>query len=480
MATGHGFSLDCMSEIRFGTSGWRAIIAQDFTFENVRLATAAIAQFVKELHPQARVIVGYDTRFQADQFAWECAELLSAKGVRVFYCESPTPTPVIAYEILRRKTEGGINFTASHNPGEYCGLKFSSADGAPALPEVTHKIETNIAALREDPDLVNRWTPNVDLIEKIDPAQPYLQMVEEKVDLALIRAAGIRISYDPLYGTGRGYLDKILKTAGVPVNTIHNYRDVLFGGHPPEPAEEYLHDLKADLDDHSSQLGLSTDGDADRFGILDQDGRFITPNQIIPLLFDYLIETRKWGEGAARSVATSHFLDAVARYHLRPLLETPVGFKYIGELIKADQIVIGGEESAGLTIKGHVPEKDGILACLLVAEMVAKRKKDLGTQLAELESRVGTFRTVRLNLQLTSELKETVRDKVAHPPSKLGEHPIVEVNRKDGLKMIFSDGSWILLRLSGTEPVARVYVEAPNDDKLKQLSDLAQQFVLTG
>jgi len=467
-----------MAEIKFGTSGWRAIIAADFTFENVRLATAGIAELVKKSSPHPRVIVGYDTRFQADKFAWECAEFLSSQGVQVCYCQNAVPTPTIAFEIIRRKLDGGINFTASHNPGEYCGLKFSSADGAPALPEITGQIEQNIRDLQAGPKVWNEWTPRPEFIDRIDLAPEYLKALSAKIDLPLIQKSGLRISYDPLYGTARGYLDKLLADADIAVSTIHDFRDVFFGGHPPEPAEEYLEDLRSDMRRHQSKLGVSTDGDADRFGILDEGGTFITPNQIIPLLLDYLIETRGWSGGAARSVATSHFLDAVARNHQRELHETPVGFKYIGELIKADRIVIGGEESAGLTIKGHVPEKDGILACLLVAEMVARRNKNLRQQLAEIANKVGSFHTVRLNLHLTPKLKAAVKAKLESPPATLGGKPVVELNRTDGLKLILQDGSWILLRLSGTEPVARCYVEAHSPEGLNQLTETAREFVL--
>jgi phosphomannomutase len=467
-----------MAEIRFGTSGWRAIIAADFTFENVRLATAGIVELLRKSGSPPRVLVGCDTRFQADKFAWECAEFLSSRGVHVCYCQDPVPTPTIAFEIIRRKLHGGINFTASHNPGEYCGLKFSSADGAPALPEITRQIEQNIRNLQAGPRVWDEWTPRPELVESIDPAPEYLKALATKIDLPLIRKSGIRISYDPLYGTARGYLDKVLADAGIAVSTIHDFRDVLFGGHPPEPAEEYLADLLTDMKRHQSRLGIATDGDADRFGILDEDGTFITPNQIIPLLLDYLIETRGWSGGAARSIATSHFLDAVAKHHRREVHETPVGFKYIGELIKADRIVIGGEESAGLTIKGHVPEKDGILAGLLVAEMVARRSKNLRQQLAEIETKVGAFRTVRLNLHLTPELKQAVQAKLGSPPKTLGGKPVVEVNRTDGLKLVLEGGSWILLRLSGTEPVARCYVEAHSTAELTQLTETARDFVL--
>lgn len=469
-----------MSKIKFGTSGWRAIIAEDFTFENMRLVTAAVAEFLKQAGPQPRLIVGYDTRFQADAFARECAELLSAKGIQVFYCRSAAPTPAISYEILRLQADGAINFTASHNPGEYLGFKFSTPDGAPALPEVTQQIEINIEHLRPQKSVYNEWTPNPRLIEEIDPAAEYLKMMSSKVDLALIRRSGLSISYDPLFGTARGYLDKILQNFDIPVRTIHNHRDVLFGGRAPEPSEENLADLREDMSQSYSKLGLATDGDADRFGILDANGGFVLPNQIIALLFDYLLETRGWSGGAARSVATSHFLDAVARAHGRKLYETPVGFKYIGELIKEDKIIIGGEESAGLTIKGHLLEKDGILACLLVAEMVSKRDRTLNRQLEGLQKKLGYFFTVRLNLPLSAELKEKLKSKLENPPSRLGEKQVAELNRLDGLKMIFEDGSWVLLRLSGTEPVARCYLEAHSQKELDYLTQVARQFIFEG
>jgi len=464
-----------MAKIKFGTSGWRAIIADEFTFDNVELVTAAVAQYVRRGGRQGKLIVGYDTRFQADRFAWQCAEWLSARGIQALYCRAPAPTPAIAYEIRRRQTDGAINFTASHNPGEYCGLKFSTPDGAPALPEITSEIERSIEQLQQQ--CLSSPEARPELVEKIDPTDEYLKMLSSKVDLAIIRQAGLKMTYDPLYGTGRSYLDRILLDAEIPVRTIHNHRDVLFGGHPPEPSEEVLAELKSDLSRDGSKLGLSTDGDADRFGILDQNGDFITPNQILALLLDYLIETRGWTGGAARSVATSHFVDAVAQAHGRKVYETPVGFKYIGELIQDDKIVIGGEESAGLTIKGHVPEKDGILACLLVAEMVARRSKSLGQQLEDLQRKVGFFFTSRLNWHLSPELKEKVKTRLENPPGRLGGKPVAQLNRLDGLKMIFEDQTWILLRPSGTEPVARCYVEAHSQEDLDRLVGVAREFV---
>jgi phosphomannomutase len=262
------------------------------------------------------------------------------------------------------------------------------------------------------------------------------------------------------------------------VETVHDYRDVLFGGHAPEPSDELLGDARAKMKEIGAALGIATDGDADRFGIVDADGTFIQPNYIIALLFDYLVETRGWRNGVAKSVATTNLINALAEYHKVPLYETPVGFKYIGELINGDKIAIGGEESAGLTIRGHVPEKDGVLAGLLVAEMVAVRGKSLGVQLKELFAKVGSFYPIRENFHLTHAGMAAFTEKLRADPEELSGRKVVSVVRTDGLKLILEDGSWVCYRLSGTEPVVRAYTEARNEQDVETLSAAAKKFVL--
>ena len=259
---------------------------------------------------------------------------------------------------------------------------------------------------------------------------------------------------------------------------MHDYRDVLFGGHAPEPDDHLLGDCKAKMKEIGAALGIATDGDADRFGIVDADGTFIQPNYVIALLFDYLVETRGWKNGVAKSVATTNLVNALADFHKVPLYETPVGFKYIGELIIADKIAIGGEESAGLTIRGHVPEKDGIIAGLLVAEMVATRGKSLGEQLKELFAKVGSFYPVRENFHLTPEVKAAFTEKMKADPTELGGRKVTQVVRTDGLKLILDDGSWVCYRLSGTEPVVRAYTEARYEQDMEALKAAAEKFVL--
>jgi phosphomannomutase len=278
-------------------------------------------------------------------------------------------------------------------------------------------------------------------------------------------------------------LEHLLSQAGIPVVTIHGWRDVLFGGHPPEPAGQHLEPLKQAMTEHGAALGLATDGDADRFGILDDGGEFISPNHIIALLLDYLIESRpwakeaNWGGGVARSVATTHLVDAVARHHGLTVHETPVGFKYIGELIEQDRIIIGGEESAGLTIRGHVPEKDGILACLLTAEMVASRKTSLRRQIEELFRKVGSFYPGRWNVPLTETVKNRFAERSRQEYSSLEGRRVLTTQRTDGLKLILEDGSWVLFRLSGTEPVCRLYCEAPSEKQLEELAQAGRRFL---
>jgi phosphoglucomutase len=461
--------------IKFGTSGWRAIIADEFTFDAVRQVTQAIANWITQHAPGSQVIVGYDTRFMAETFAEQAARLISASGLNPMLTDRATPTPAIAFAIRSNAASGGINFTASHNPAVYCGMKFSASDGAPALPEVTEEIEREIAKLEGKKIPIPAKDQPVESLALVDD---YLNDLAKKIDLSAIAKAGLRLAYDPLWGTGRGYVDKALADAGCDVRMIHDYRDVYFGGHSPTPEAEYLHELRDTVLRDGCHLGLSTDGDADRFGIIDRDGTFVEPNQIIALLVDYLAESRGWTDAVARSVATTHLVDRVASRRGIKVIETPVGFKYIGKLIDDDAISIGGEESAGLSIRGHWPEKDGILACLLVAEMVAKRGASLSEMLARTYSQVGKVVNGRIGVELTPELKTGLSSKLSAGATEFAGHRVGSVNRIDGAKFILDDGSWILMRPSGTEPLVRVYAEASNERELEVLLESGRKYIL--
>ncbi|HEU5393320.1 MAG TPA: phosphoglucomutase/phosphomannomutase family protein [Candidatus Methylomirabilis sp.] len=462
-----------MPPIRFGTSGWRGILAEDFTFARARIVTAAIARHVKESGLARRgVVVGYDTRFLSEAFAREAAAGLAARGLPVYLCSRDAPTPAIATEILHRGAAGGLNITASHNPPEYNGIKFSMASGGPALPEVTAAIEAEANRLLEGPPLPPAALagPLTAPITPTDPSPPYAERILALLDIPCLRRARLKVVVDPLYGTGRGYLDALCREVGCEVTVIHESRDPLFGGGTPEPSAENLADLARAVRETGAHLGLATDGDADRFGLLDTDGTFVEPNYLLGLLLDYLAGTRGWEGGVARSVATSHLVDAAARRRGVPVYETPVGFKYIGDLLTQGKILLGGEESAGLTVRGHVPEKDGILACLLAAELVAAHDGlSVAALLQHLYRAVGTVLCRRVNLPLSPAGEGRLQAVLADPPETLGGRRVAEVNRLDGTKLLLEDGSWVLLRPSGTEPMVRLYVEASSRERLDAL-----------
>ncbi len=464
------------TQIKFGTSGWRAVMAEEFTFANVRRAVTGIARYVVSQKPKsAKVIVGRDPRFLGETFCAMAAEILSAHGIAPLVIAEAAPTPAISYAVIQAKADGAINFTASHNPPEYNGIKFSTPDGAPALPEVTRRIEAEIVAA--DGSGEKAKAANAPEAQPLDPRRMYLSRLREIVDLDVIQKAGLRVVFDPFWGAARTYPDALLREAGVDVTTVHDCRDVLFGGHAPEPDDHLLNDLREKIRQTKAHIGIATDGDADRFGIVDEDGTFFQPNYIIALLFDYLVESRGWRNGVGKSVATTNLINALAQHHKVELHETPVGFKYIGELIKQDKICIGGEESAGLSIRHHVPEKDGVLAGLMCCEMVARRGKSLGKQLQELFAKVGSFYPQRENFHLTEEVKGKFTKKLASEPRELFGRKVVDVVRKDGLKLVFEDGSWVCYRVSGTEPVVRVYSEASNASELSKLSAAAKQWI---
>ena len=473
--------------ISFGTSGWRAIIADEFTLVNVRLVTRAIASVLSEEATGGSVIVGYDTRFLSERFAAECAAELAGLGFEAYLTTRETPTPTISYAIRTKGARGGINFTASHNPPQYNGMKFSTADGAPALPEVTKKIEQRIAELQSGRVGGIQKPEQKSAAEALafDPREDYLNDLGAKIDFTKIAASAktgkLKLAYDPLWGTGRGYLDEALRRHGCEVSAVHDYRDVLFGGRSPEPSEKNLGEMRQLMLDKKLDLGISTDGDADRFGFIDRDGSFISANHILALVLDYLCETRQaWTGGVARSVATTHLLDRIAKRRGRQVYETPVGFKFIGELINQDKIILGGEESAGLTVKGHFPEKDGILACLLVVEMVAARDASLGEMLEELFRKDGALYSERVGIKLTPDVRDRLQKRLSSdPPDSIGGRRVAEVNRMDGVKYIFDDGSWMLMRMSGTEPVVRCYAETNTKKDLEVLLETGSKFVLS-
>ena len=470
-------------KIKFGTSGWRGILAEDFTFDRVRVVAQAVAEYLNQNKGSdpARAIVGYDTRFLGKRFAEAVASVLAGNGINVIRSTDPVPTPVVSFEIINRKLSGGVTVTASHNPPEWNGLKFSPAWGGPALPETTRQIEERANALLEDPNAVSqidqteaekagRWHE-----ERIGDA--YREKVSRLLDQSIFAQGKLRLAVDPFWGTSLGYLDRILLEMGASVDLIHAERNPAFGGIRPDPEGESLSELIRKTGEGEYDLGLATDCDADRFGILDRGGLPIVPNYIIPLLVDYLVTDRKWTGKVARSVATSHLVDAVARHHHLEVIETPVGFKYIGELIAKNEILLGGEESGGISIQGHLPEKDGILTCLLVAEMVAKRKRPIRAMLDDLFRRVGAYYPLRRDLHLSEKGRERLTALLKSPPAEIGGMKVVSTTKLDGTKFFLEGGSWVLIRPSGTEPVVRIYVETADEKDSERLAGRCQALI---
>ena len=493
--------------IKFGTSGWRGLIARDFTFENVRIAAKAIALYLKEQlggvgrggalrRPTTAdtgtadastaqrtvpttdiVILGHDTRFLGREFSLAAAEVLANEGLKPLLCERDAPTPVISYTIRNRKALGGINMTASHNPAEWQGLKFSTSNGAPAPPEITKQIEARIAELQAANWSMKSAVVGTFQCQTFDPQPAYFKQLRKLVDFGAIRRAKLKIAVELMYGTGRGYLDTLLEEAGAKVTTFHNEINPLFGGHHPEPNAEGMHEVRDFIRKGKAQIGLGLDGDADRFGIVDKDGTWLTPNQILALTLYHLKKNRSWTGAAVRTVPTSHQVDAVARLLGVPVHETPVGFKYIGALMEREPIIVGGEESGGLSVKGHVPEKDGILACLLMAELVATERKSLGEILKALEKQTGQFHTDRLNVKIPADKKDALLNKLAGGLKSVGPFPVEKFITTDGYKFLLPGGEWVAFRASGTEPLIRCYIEAKSPAQLKRLRAACQELL---
>jgi alpha-D-glucose phosphate-specific phosphoglucomutase len=466
-----------MTDIKFGTSGWRGILAEDFTFPNARLVCQGIADYLKQAGIASQgVVIGYDTRFFSEAFAAAAAEVMAGNGISCQFSTRDLPTPVVGFAIVKGGHAGGINITASHNPAEYNGVKFSPANGGPAPTPVTNGIEALIRSLsfQDIKRLPIEEARAQGLVKDFDPRAEYFAHLKTLVDTEVLREFGLRVVVDVLYGTAHDYLDVFLRDAGVTVDVLHGYRDPYFGGQRPEPSEEFLHDLSERIKWGRAHLGLAVDADADRFGVMDSQGRYHEANSVLALLLDYLIETRGWEGGVARSVATTHLIDRVAKYHGRPVFETKVGFKFLGEYITSGQAIMVGEESEGFSMKNHLPEKDGILADLMVAEMVARKRKDISQLLEDLFAKVGPLYSKRVNLRLAPEAKERLLEKLATPPARFAGLAVIGHDTLDGHKYLLENDSWVCMRPSGTEPVVRFYLEAPSQEGLERLQQAGE------
>jgi alpha-D-glucose phosphate-specific phosphoglucomutase len=465
-----------MSVIKFGTDGWRAIIAKEFTFENIKIVTQGIACYLKSTqHYKKGVVVAYDNRFLSEKFADECARVLAGNGIRVLRFIKAVPTPLAAFAIRQLDAGGAIMITASHNPSDYNGIKFIPEYAGPALPEVTSAIEDEVNRILNGGKVyeidLHEALP-LDLLTDIDLDKEYSTHLLRMINPDFIKEKPLRVVVDPMYGAGISYLDRILSELGIEVKTINNYRDPLFGGTMPEPTDAILGDLKRAVQSYQADLGLALDGDADRFGIIDADGDFITPNQFSYLLFDHLVKTRTYRGPVCRSIATTHMLDKIARENGLTAIETPVGFKYIGACMREKGCMMGIEESGGLTVFGHVPEKDGILACLLAVEIMAYSGKSFKQLKADLAEKYGNICSERTDIKTTEAIKTRVLAELGEwQPRIFAGVKVERINELEGKQLLLEDGSWILIRSSGTEPLFRIYCEASSPERIRELKN---------
>ena len=463
--------------IKFGTDGWRAIISDEFTFENVRRVAKAIALYlINNKKTDKPLIIGYDPRFLADKFAFEVAKVMEESGIDVLLPNRDMPTPVIAWSIKYVKPTGAcgaVMLTASHNPSQYCGIKFIPEYAGPANETITKELESN-----SNKDIIIPTPKKKGTIDHFNPKEAYFEYLSKFIDFSVIKKAGLKIVYDSMFGSGRDFTDAILEKNGCNVVAINNYRDVLFGGQNPEPSDELLGDLKKKVIEEKALLGLANDGDADRFGIVDELGDFYSANQIISMIFDYLVTVKAQKGSVVRSIATTSMIDEIALGHGIKVHETPVGFKYIAEIMMKEDVIIGGEESGGLSIKGHIPEKDGVLADLLVTEMVSRLGKPLSQIWKDLVKKIGPYEGRRGKLELSDEKKKEVMDLLKNkPPSKVGELKVSKVKTIDGVKIILEDNSWFVVRPSGTEPLVRIYAESKNPKSLDAIDNYLKTLV---
>ena len=458
-----------MDTIKFGTDGWRAVIAKEFTFENVRRVGKAIALYLKKHgKDNCPLIIGYDPRFMAEDFASTVADICAAAGIHVLMVQKDTPTPVIAFSVKDKKACGAVMLTASHNPPEYLGIKFIPEYAGPAFPEIAKEIE------ELSNSSVEIRSGTLGTIERFDPDEAYEKYITKFVDFETIKKAKLNLVYDPMHGSGRILLTGLLRKVAGKLTVLNDNRDVMFGGKNPEPASENLKELEKKVVELNADLGLATDGDADRFGVVDPHGIFLSANQIISLVFWYLVEHKKYSGSVVRSLATTHMIDRIAAKHNIKVHETPVGFKYIAEIMLKEDVIIGGEESGGLSIKGHIPEKDGLLADLLIAEMVAKTKRSVDQLWSDLVLKFGDCVGEKVNLPVSAPDKEKlVRFLRSSTPEVLGGQKVVKKLEVDGVKLFLEDGGWIAVRPSGTEDIARVYFESESE---KKVSDIEKDF----
>ncbi|MCE5330400.1 phosphoglucomutase/phosphomannomutase family protein [bacterium] len=472
-------------KIKFGTDGWRDIIADSFTYENVRLITFAIGKYlIDNGFKEKGIFIGYDNRFSSEDFALQAGYALSSMGIKIFISKESVPTPVSAFMVLDLRLDGSIMITASHNPPKYNGIKFIPHYGGPAGDSVTREIEKNLSFYmnngKEIPSLIN-YNDFLSNIVYVSDFSVYKEKLFKIIDTELIKKSDLKIIVDTMFGAGSKILPEILKDdLNLNIKVLNNYRDAFFGGRLPDPSENNLKAMKKDLLENSFDIGIAVDGDADRFGIIDRDGIYISPNNVIAMILYYLTSSKNLKGGAykvVRTVATTHLIDEICSKYKINLIETPVGFKHIGREMLNGDVIIGGEESGGLSILGHIPEKDGILADMLLLEIqsylnINNNGKSLSEYLDDIYKEFGRFFNERIDMEVPVKKMSFIVEYFKNlKDSTINNIKINEILTKDGVKLLLENKSWLLIRASGTEPLIRCYVEAREKEFFNDLKN---------
>jgi len=453
------------SQIKFGTDGWRAIIADTYTLENVKILSQAVADYAG---PGKKLAIGFDTRFMSDKFALACAVVLKSNGIDVLLSDRPTPTPALSFAVKSRNLDLGIMITASHNPAEYNGFKIKNSAGGGASEEITKAVE---GLLGKSPV---KETADPKEIGKSDITKDYVKFIRNYIDLKKIKNKKFKVLVDSMYGSGDSFIAQILKGTNIKLEFMRNTINPSFGGGRPEPVEANLEELKDRVKKEKFDLGIALDGDADRIAAVAPGGVFIHPQKILGLLALHLNQNRHWSGGLVKTICGSTMMDNIANFLGIKIYETPVGFKYISDLMETEDIVAGGEEAGGMGVKGYIPERDGTMAGLLLIEMMVYRNKNILKILNETEKKFGKYYYVRQDFHLDKR----VEPKKENLPKELLGKKVIDIKDYDGVKLICEDESWLMFRGSGTEPIMRTYAEAKNLTQAKKLLSLAKDIIL--
>lgn len=458
-----------MSVIHFGTDGWRGTIAREFTFENVRKVSQAVATFLSHCHPRkGSLVIGHDRRFLSEEFARVSAEVLAGNGFKVFLFSKPVPTPLVTFTVVQKHLLGGIVLTASHNPPEFQGFKFKEPWGASATSRTTRQIERHLGRRKV------RLFPFTEAVKQkkiivTKPDHSYLSFLRKRIDLSLFRRTSLKILTDGLYGSASDYLPQALSVGSIRVESLHTERDVLFGGLTPEPFPAHLGELTRKMREARHDIGIALDGDGDRMAAVLPGGRFLHPNKIFALILYHFAEAKCLRGLVVRTVSGSGLIDRIAAAYGMPLEETPIGFKYIAERMVGNRdFLIGGEESGGMGFRGSLPERDGILSSLFLLEAMAFSRKPLSVLLQRIRNRFGPSESARIDLPYPKEKWKVLTRRIRREARRVLGEPLSKMSDLDGMKLV-GKTRWLLFRMSGTEPLLRIYAEAPSENEVKKL-----------